>query len=54
MTENFIRHLICISGTVVAILAWLAGYISGSHSWWWTAIIVAVGMYIVIYKLIDA
>jgi hypothetical protein len=52
MSENFIKHVICICGTLVAFIAWWSGYVSGGRGWWWTAIGLAV-IYFVIFKLLD-
>ena len=53
MTENFVRHLVAFIGTLCAALIYLAGYIGGSHGWWW-AIISVAGVYAIVYKLITA
>lgn len=53
MNDTIMRHLIAIVATFVAALAYLAGYISGGYSWWWTifALFIVYGM---IYKIVDA
>jgi len=53
MSENTVRHLISICGTLIAFLAWWAGYVSGGHAWWWTAFAVFI-IYAVIYKMLEA
>jgi hypothetical protein len=53
MSENFVRQLICICGTLVTLLAWIAGYFAGKHGWWWVAISVLL-IYAALNKLIDA
>jgi len=37
---------------LVAVMAYAAGYISGLHSWWWTALAL-IGVYVAIYKLVN-
>lgn len=52
MSENVIRHLIALFGTLVAILVWWSGYASGVRGWWFT-IITLVFIYVILYKLVD-
>ena len=52
MSENFIRHLIAIFGTLTAVVIYWAGYSAGKNGWFWT-IGGMVVVYIVIYKLVD-
>ncbi len=52
MSENFIRHLISVIGTLITLFAYMAGYISGGLKWWWTSIIL-IGIYVAIYKLVN-
>lgn len=44
--------MISAIGTLVAILAYAAGYISGGLRWWWTVVVLIV-IYVAIYKLVD-
>lgn len=53
MSENTIRHIISLCGTLVILLAWIAGYASGVRGWWWT-IGPFVVVYAVLYALIEA
>ena len=52
MSDKFIRHLIAFIGTFVCLMAFWAGYQSGQEGWWWAGFAV-VGIYMVLYKLID-
>lgn len=53
MSENVVRHLVASLGTLVALLAYAAGYHSGLHGWWWTSLAV-LGVYLALYHLIEA
>ena len=53
MTDSFIRHLISAIATVVCLIVYWAGYFSGGHGWWWTAIAV-LGVYLIVYHLVEA
>ncbi len=52
MSDTFIRHLVSFIGTLVALLAYFSGYISGQNGWWWTGIGL-VFLYVMIYKLVE-
>jgi hypothetical protein len=52
MSENTIRHLIALFGTLVAVLAWWSGYASGVRGWWWS-VLTMVFIYVAIYKLVN-
>ncbi len=52
MSDNFIRHLVSIAITLVVGLAWVAGYFSSIHGWWWTAVGIVI-VYALVYKLIN-
>ncbi len=52
MTDNFIRHLVAIIATLICVLAWFAGYVSGQHGWIWT-VLGALIVYGGVYKIID-
>ncbi len=52
MTDNILRHLVAICGTLVAGLAYFAGYWSSGHGWWWTVVGVAI-IYVILYKLVN-
>ncbi|MCX6779748.1 MAG: hypothetical protein NT034_01030 [Candidatus Magasanikbacteria bacterium] len=47
------RHLVAFLATAVATLAYISGYASGTHGWWWTAFGLAI-IYGGVYKIIDA
>lgn len=53
MSENTIRHIIAFCGTLVVLLAWVAGYASGLRGWWWTVVPMIV-VYGIIYTLVEA
>jgi len=52
MSDNMARHIIAGIGTLVLLLAYIAGYVSGTHGWFLTGVIV-LGAYAVLYSLID-
>jgi hypothetical protein len=52
MGDNFLRHLISFLISVVLILVWTAGYISGLREWWFLVFGFVI-LYPLIYKLID-
>ncbi len=52
MSDNLVRHLVAILATIICLLAFLAGYISGILGIWWTVFIVLV-IYGGVYKIID-
>jgi len=37
MSDVSIRYIIAIVVTLICLLAYYAGYISGVFGWWWTA-----------------
>ena len=49
MSENVLRHLIALVGTLICALAFLAGYASGGSGWWWTIFGVPI-IYVLIVK----
>ena len=53
MTDAFIRHFVAAVATLIAALIFFAGYVSGTHGWWFAGIMV-VGMYFIAYHLITA
>lgn len=53
MTDTFIRHFVAAVGTLIAAFIFFAGYVSGTHRWWFAGIVV-VGMYVILFKLITA
>lgn len=52
MTDKFMRHFIAFCGTVVTLLAFVAGYYSGLALWWWTGFSLII-VYLAIYRFID-
>ncbi len=52
MSDSTARHLIAFIGTIIVLLAYIAGYMSSTNGWWWTAISVVV-IYVSIFKLVD-
>lgn len=53
MSENAIRHIIALCGTLVGLLIYISGYVSGIERWWWTAFGL-IFLYILIYQLVEA
>ena len=52
MTEQFIRHLTSVIGTLLALVVWLGGYIAGSHGWWWAGFAILL-CYSIVYTLLE-
>ena len=52
MTDNSMRNLIAATGTLVALLAYLSGYFSALHGWWWT-VVGLIAIFVTIRKLVD-
>lgn len=52
MTDNAIRHLIAFLGFLVTLLVYIIAYASGGNGWWFT-VITLIGVYAIIYKLVD-
>ena len=52
MGDTFIRHVVAFLGTLVTLLAYFSGYVSGQYGWWWTAFGLLI-IYGGIYKIID-
>jgi hypothetical protein len=53
MTDNLIRHLVALSGTLVTALAYFSGYFSAGRGWWWTALWLIL-IYFALFKFVDA
>lgn len=53
MTDNSLRHIVAFIATLVCALAYMSGYVSGQHGWWWSVFAVLI-IYGIMYKLIDA
>jgi len=52
MTDKFMRHFIAFCGTVVFLLAFVAGYYSGQFGWWWVGFGLII-IYLAFYRFID-
>jgi len=52
MSDSVLKHIIALSGTLVCLLAYWAGYQSGLVGWWWTALSLII-IYAAIAKLVD-
>lgn len=52
MSDNVVKHIIALFGTLVIALAFIAGYGAGIRGWWWAAISLIV-MYGLIIKILD-
>jgi hypothetical protein len=53
MNDTALRHIIAFVFTLITLMAFWSGYISGGHGWWW----VAFGCLIIyggVYKFVDA
>jgi len=52
MGDSIIRHFIALAATIVCVLAFYAGYVSGEHGLWWTVFSVII-IYGGVFKLVD-
>lgn len=52
MSDNVIKHIIALFGTLVIALAFIAGYGAGIRGWWWAAFALIL-MYGLIIKILD-
>lgn len=53
MSDNVLKHIIALLGTLILALAFIAGYGAGIRGWWWAAFALIL-MYGLIIKVIDA
>jgi CHASE2 domain-containing sensor protein len=37
MSNNSTRHFVAFTITLVAVVSFIAGYLSAEYGWWWTA-----------------
>ncbi len=42
MSEDKLKKVIALVGTLMFIFSFAAGYLSGMYGWWWTAILIPV------------
>jgi hypothetical protein len=52
MTDNSLRHTVAMLTTLVSLMAWISGYVSGAYGLWWTAVGLVV-VYVSVYKIIN-
>lgn len=52
MPEGMLRHMVAAIGTIICLFAYLAGYYSAPHGWWWTAFAVFI-IYGGIYRIVN-
>ena len=52
MSENLMKHFIAIIGSLVGLLIYWAGFIGGQNGMWWPVFGI-IGIYAIIYKLLD-
>lgn len=53
MNDSLLRHIIAAVATLVVLLGFCAGYVSGQYGWWWTGFALVI-IYGAVYKIIDA
>ena len=53
MNDTVIRHVVSTVATLICLLAYIAGYVSGGYGWWWTVAALLI-IYGAVYKIIDA
>ena len=52
MSDSFIRHVVALIATLITLMAYFAGYVSGGFGWWWTGFAVLI-IYGGVYRIID-
>ncbi|MBT3539308.1 hypothetical protein HOF40_03795 [Candidatus Parcubacteria bacterium] len=52
MSEGFIRHFISFVATLIVILTFYAGYLSGISRWWWIGLLSFI-VYLIVYKILE-
>ncbi|MEK7680691.1 MAG: hypothetical protein AAB348_01420 [Patescibacteria group bacterium] len=52
MTDKFMRHMAAIAATIVCLLAYYSGWISGTLGLWWTVFAVLI-IYLGVYKILS-
>lgn len=52
MSDNLVRHLVAIIATIICLLAYYSGYVSGMFGWWWSVFTMLI-FYALVYKIID-
>lgn len=52
MGDQIIRHLVALAVTIVCLLAYYAGYVSGAHGLWWTVFSLVI-IYGGVFKLVN-
>lgn len=51
MSEDKLKKVIALVGTLICVLAYVAGYVSGSYGWWWTAVLLPVVFFMILNSL---
>lgn len=46
------RHLVALAATLICLMAYYSGYVSGEHGWWWTVFALVI-VYGFVYKLVN-
>lgn len=52
MSDNGVRHLVAILATIICLMAYYSGYVSGIFGWWWTVFAMLI-IYGGVYKIMD-
>ncbi|MFA5061923.1 MAG: hypothetical protein WC526_02155 [Patescibacteria group bacterium] len=52
MSDSAMRHLVCIIASVICLLAYYAGWLSGQFGWWWTAFAILI-VYGGVYRILN-
>lgn len=53
MSDNVVKHVIALFGTLAMALAFISGYGAGLRGWWWAAFAL-IFMYGLIIKILDS
>ncbi|MFH1291645.1 MAG: hypothetical protein ABIH87_00390 [bacterium] len=52
MSDGLTRHLVAVIATIICLMAYYSGYVSGTFGWWWTVFAMLI-IYGGVYKIID-
>jgi hypothetical protein len=52
MNDTAMRHMVAAIATIICLMAYYSGYVSGIFGWWWTVFGLLV-IYGGIYKILD-
>ena len=53
INDTGLRHAVALVGILISLLIFFAGYIAGTHGWWWVSF-GTIAIYGIVYKAVDA